>query len=120
MKSHLHEIKGLSFLLFGCVLLYTIVMFLQLSAFHGESLYNPDVNHSYFPLKVGLAMVPAYSKILSAYNYSFAEFPVFRAFAKGPDQHQNMLKAGALGAVQVGTIYVTSGLLAVYLFGSSI
>lgn len=62
----------------------------------------------------------AYSVFLGAYNYSFAEFPIYRAFGVTDDQSEKMLKACGIGLVQVTGVYFISGVLAIYHFGSSL
>lgn len=64
-------------------------------------------------------MIAAFSIFLCAYNFSFVEFPLYHAL--GPDRSKTkMLKAIGLGMVETCIIYLTCGIIAVYLFGSSI
>ena len=64
-------------------------------------------------------MVSGMSVLLTANNFSFAEFPLYRAL--GPDRSpEKMLKVLGLGVMQVGMVYVCSAIFAIYLFGSSI
>jgi amino acid permease len=64
-------------------------------------------------------LIAAFSIFLCAYNFSFIEFPLYHAL--GPDRSkEKMLKAVGMGMIETMIIYLTCGLFAVYLFGSSI
>lgn len=82
--------------------------------------YNNDTTHSYWRPHFGLKMISSYSIFLSAFNYSFSEFPLYRAFAMSNayDPTTQMLKACGICMGQTTIIYIISGILAVYAFGS--
>lgn len=82
---------------------------------------NPDKGNrpfGYYKLHWNLDLIAAFSIFLCAYNFSFIEFPLYHAL--GSDRcKEKMLKAVGLGMIETCIIYVSCGMLAVYLFGSN-
>lgn len=64
-------------------------------------------------------MVSAYSVFLSAFNYAFAELPLFRSL--GPTRStKKFMSAVSMGVVLATVLYSCTAFIAVFLFGSSI
>lgn len=119
-KKVLAEMKIISYALFGSVLMFIFFLALQLA--EGNNKYwNPEYPgpYPYYHIDWGWNSIAAFSVFLCAYNFSFIEFPLYHAL--GPDRcKEKMLKAIGLGMIETTLIYFTCGMLAIYLFGSSI
>lgn len=113
----LAEIKIISYLLFGSVVLFVLALAYMLAK--DGFTYNPDTKpFGYYKFHWNLDLIAAFSIFLCAYNFSFIEFPLYHAL--GSDRSKaKMLKAVGLGMIETVIIYVSCGILAVYLFGSS-
>lgn len=118
-KKVLAEMKIISYALFGSVLLFVFFLAFQL-ANHGMEKENPDTPpYHYWNITWGWNSIAAFSVFLCAYNFSFIEFPLYHAL--GPDRCKTkMLWAIGLGMVETTLIYMSCGILGVYLFGSVI
>jgi hypothetical protein len=72
----------------------------------------------YWHFRLDLLDITAFSILLCSYNYSFIEFPLYHAL--GPSRTQRkLLDSVALAMLMTVAIYVTTSLLSLYLFGSS-
>lgn len=78
LKEELHEIRLLSYFLFSVASFYLLLL-INCQIFTPDK-YNSDPEpHNYFAAKWGLDMVSSFSVFLCAFNFSFAEFPVYHA-----------------------------------------
>ena len=90
IKDELHEIKTLSFVLFGCTVIFVIIMGVQLLFLDGADRFNPDEKPYDYPKFVwSLEMISGFSIYLSAFNYSYAELPLYRSL--GPTRSNEKL-----------------------------
>lgn len=95
LKKELQEIKMMSYMLFLSVSLFILLMSYQLLT-DGDK-FNPDpAPYNYWDIKWSLNMVSGISVILTANNYSFAEFPLYRALGQDRSS-EKMIKAVGLG-----------------------
>lgn len=85
----------MSYLLFLSVSLFILLMGYQLVTEGAQ--FNPDpVPYDYWDIKWSLSMVSGFSVLLTANNFSFAEFPLYRALGRDRSP-EKMMKALGLG-----------------------
>jgi len=117
LKKTLTEMKLAADLHFVAVALFLICMLIQ--RFTKEREYNPDPVYNYWSFHWKLEEITTFSILLCSYNFSFIEFPLYHSLGPGrtPDK---LLSATSLALTFTIVIYVTTGLLGIYLFGSAI
>jgi amino acid permease len=117
LQKELKKIKAVSIILFVALGVFLIVMLVQLGL--GNESQNPDKDHSiYYQVKLDLALMTGLGILLCAYGFSQNLFPIYVSLE---DQRtNNALKATGLGLGMSFLIYVSMGILSLYVFGSSI
>lgn len=117
LKKTLTEMKLMADLHFVAVALF--IMCLLIQRFTKEREYNPDAVYNYWTFGWSLSEITTFSILLCAYNFSFIEFPLYHSLgpSRTPDK---LLSATTLAVFFTMAIYISTGLLAIYLFGTSL
>lgn len=117
LKKTLTEMKLAADLHFVAVALFIIALAVQ--RFTVERTYNNDTTYDYWTLHWRLYEITTFSILLCSYNFSFIEFPLYHSL--GPNRTPDkLLSATALALSFTSLIYISTGLLAIYLFGSEL
>lgn len=119
LKKHLYEMKLGADIHFAAVAFFIISLFIQ--RFTKKREYNIDAPgpYNYWEFKFGFKEITSFSILLCAYNFSFIEFPLYHSL--GPDRTpKKLLDATFVALSETIVIYVSTGLLVIYLFGSGV
>lgn len=117
LKKTLTEMKLAADLHFVAVGLFIMCLFIQ--RFTKEREYNTDTVYNYWTFGWSMNNITTFSILLCAYNFSFIEFPLYHSLgpSRTPDK---LLSATTLALLFTMSIYISTGLLAIYLFGSNL
>ena len=104
---------------FAAVAFFIISLLIQ--RFTKERTYNADYPgpYDYWHFRFGFREITSFSILLCAYNFSFIEFPLYHSLGKDRTP-KKLLDATALALCFTLIIYVSTGLLVIYLFGSGV
>jgi hypothetical protein len=92
---------------------------LLIERFISQREYNLDPEYDYWTFNWKLSSVTTFSILLVSYNFSFIEFPLYHSLGSQRTP-KKLLDATALALAFTFVIYCSTGLLAVYLFGSGL
>lgn len=114
IKKELKELKAVSTILFICLGLFVLVFFVDLC---DGSAPNPDENFKYYwRTHWDAQLVTSFSIVLVAYSCQQNMFPLQSSLK----DKSEIEKAVGLGLIYVLVVYVTLGIISVFLFGSTI
>jgi len=117
LQKELKEIKMVSVVLFLSIGLFLVLMMLQL-IMDGSAL-NPDEDRSiYYRVHWNLKLMTAFGIILTAYGFQQNLFPIYQSLAIKTTGET--LKATGWGLIMAYFLYVMTGILALYVFGTGI
>ena len=117
LKKMLSEMKIVSILLFVSIGIFIIVFIIQLASGTNEN--HDETYGQYYKVDFNMALVTGLNIIVLAYSYQINLFPTYNSLGAIKSNETG------LNAVMIGTglsflIYSTLGVLAIYIFGSSL
>jgi amino acid permease len=116
LKKELKELKFVSLTLFLAIGIFLCVFIIDLSLGIAD---NPDVNYKqYYRTTWNVQCVTSFSIVLVAYSFQQNLFPTYNSLAI--KSNKECLKVVLMGQIYSFCIYVTLGIIAVYMFGSNI
>lgn len=119
LKKTLREVKLIADLHLGAVMLFILCMLIQ--RFTEGRTYNIDAPgpYNYWHFEWTMDDVTNFAILLCSYNFSFIEFPVY--YSLGPDRSPKIIESSTrIALFFTSGIYISTALLAIYLFGSGI
>ena len=118
IKKRLAEMKIVSILLFLAIALFILLFIVQLMTL--GSIENHDKTYGqYFRVDLSMELITGFNIIVLAYAYHMNLFPTYNSLGQRKSQ-RNAMKAIGYGSVLSFIIYVSLGILSIYIFGSEL
>jgi len=115
VKKELAELKIISVLLFSAIGLFLGVFLFQLST--SGNVENQDTSYQeYFEIEFDASLVTSLSIMLVAYSFHVNLFPMYNSLAT--KQNAVAQKAVSMSLVMSFILYVTLGIVSLFMFGS--
>jgi amino acid permease len=115
LKKVINEMKWISYTLFAAVIVFIFFFAFELAK---DGPYNSQDTKA-LPTPTNLGRIQALSVFLFSYNFSTFEFPMYSSL--GPERNEKkMMNAISLAMFLTLSIYLTTGFLALKVFGPNI
>lgn len=117
LQKSLKELKIISFLLFGCTVLFCFLVFLYFCV-NGTSLNTDSDFEAYWDFKVGKSTITAISVFLFAFTMQFNILAMYTSMKEKTTPAA--MKSVTLVLLMSMTVYFALALMGIYIFGSSL
>lgn len=118
LKKRLAEVKLVAILLFIAIFLFITVFILQLII--DGTVENDDEDFSkYYKVDWNMSVVSGFNIMVTAYGYQLLLYPTYSSMGENRS-YKAGLKAVSIGNGLSFVIYVSLGILSIYIFGSNL
>ena len=118
IQKQLAELKCVSILLFTAIFTFIGLFIVQL--FRLGNIENHDENYGeYYEIKLNLKLVTAMNITTVAYAFQTSLFPTYNSLGRNRST-RNALKTVTYGLIMTFSIYISLGILSIYIFGSEL